>query len=208
MSYQENEEYWLNAAGDRIRLSNISEIDQMKDEVSRRLVAEAKARQADLAAFKRRALDEVMAAKGLIFEKYEVKLGGKKGNISLKSFDGTQEVKVAVAEQISFGPELQAAKALIDECIEDWAEGANDNIRTLVEDAFQVNKAGRIDTGRVFGLRKMKMKDRDGNPDARWGLAMDAIADAVCVDGTVTYVRFYDRTIGGSGAVSLDFAKL
>lgn len=206
MTQQREEEYWLNAAGDRIRLTNISEVDQMKDEVTRRLVAGAKLIQDAMADFKALALEEVMATKALLFEKYEAKIGGKKGNITLKSFDGTQEVQVSVAEQISFGPELQAAKALIDECIEDWAEGANDNIRTLVEDAFQVNKAGRIDTGRVFGLRRMNMKDRDGNPDARWGRAMDAIADAVRVDGTTTYVRFYDRALGG--AVSLDFAKL
>lgn len=208
MTMQQNDEHWLDAKGNKIMLSNITELDQLKDEVTRRLVAGAKSVQAAMAAFKQSALDEVMAAKGLIFEKYEVQLGGKKGNITLKSFDGTQEVQVAVAEQVSFGPELQAAKALIDECIEDWAEGANDNIRTLVEDAFQVNKAGRIDTGRVFGLRRLAMKDRDGNPDARWGRAMDAIADAVRVDGTVTYVRFYDRSAPGGGAVSLDFAKL
>lgn len=206
MSKDENDEFWLDAAGNRIRLSNISELDQMKNEVTRRLVEGAKSLQQAMAAFKRSALDEVMAAKGLIFEKYEVQIGGKKGNITLKSFDGTQHVQVAVADQVSFGPELQAAKALIDECIEDWATGANDNIRTLVEDAFQVNKAGRIDTGRVFGLRRLNMKDRDGNPDARWARAMDAIADAVRVDGTVTYVRFYDRA--GPGAISLDFAKL
>lgn len=206
MTYQETDEYWLDAAGNRIRLANISEIDQVKEDVTRRLVAGAKSLQGAMVTFKRVAMEEVMAAKSLVFEKYEVTLGGKKGNITLKSFDGTQEVQVAVAEQISFGPELQAAKALIDECIEDWAEGANDNIRTLVEDAFQVNRAGRIDTGRVFGLRRLAMKDRDGNPDARWSRAMDAIADAVRVDGTVTYVRFYDRAAGG--AVSLDFAKL
>ncbi len=208
MTYHDTDEYWLDAAGNRIRLTNISEIDQMKDEVSRRLVAGAKSMQAAMAAFKRSALDEVMAAKGLIFEKYEVQLGGKKGNISLKSFDGSQEVQVAVADQISFGPELQAAKALIDECIEAWAEGANDNIRTLVEDAFQVNKAGRIDTGRVLGLRRKNMKDASGQPDARWARAMDAIGDAIQVTGTVTYIRFYDRAPGGMGAVTLDFAKL
>ena len=149
-----------------------------------------------------------MAAKALIFEKYGVSLGGKKGNMSLKSFDGSVEVSVQVADQISFGPELQAAKALLDDCIERWAQGANDDMRTLVEDAFQVNKAGRIDTGRVLGLRRLVMKGPDGEPDARWQRAMDAIADAVQVDGTSTYVRFYDRNLPGSGVVSLDFAKL
>lgn len=202
-----DEEFWLDAKGNRVRLANISATDQMKDEVARRLVEQAKGVQATMAEFKKTAFDEVMAAKGLIFEKYGVSLGGKKGNITLKSYDGSVEVQVAVADVISFGPELQAAKALIDECIEDWAEGANDNIRTLVEDAFQVNKAGRIDTGRVFGLRRLKMTDKKtGAPDPRWARAMDAIADAVQVDGSATYIRFYDRSAGG--AVTLDFAKL
>lgn len=206
MPSDDNDEFWTDAKGNRVRLGNISETDQMKDEVARRLVAGALAIQGAMAAFKASALDEVMAAKGLIFEKYGVAVGGKKGNLSVKSFDGSAEVKVQVADLISFGPELQAAKALIDECIEDWADGANDNIRTLVEDAFQVNKEGRIDTARVFGLRRHKMKGRDGQPDARWTRAMDAIADAVTVDGTRTYIRFYDHAKGG--AITLDFAKL
>lgn len=208
METARDEEFWTDAKGNRVRLANIGPADQMKDEVARRLVAGAKAVQQVMSAFKRSALDEVMAAKDLIFAQYGVAVGGKKGNLSLKSFDGTMEVSVQVSDQISFGPELQAAKALIDECIADWAQSANDNIRTLVEDAFQVNKAGRIDTGRVLGLRRLVMKGPDGEPDARWQRAMDAIADAVQVDGTNTYVRFYDRTQGGSGAVSLDFAKL
>ena len=207
MDTQVEEDFWTDAKGNRVRLANISPTDQMKDEVARRLVEGAKGVQSVMAAFKTTAFEEVMAAKGLIFEKYGVSLGGKKGNMSIKSFDGSVEVQVAVADLISFGPELQAAKALIDECIEDWAEGANDNIRTLVEDAFQVNKQGRIDTGRVFGLRRLNMKDaKTGESDPRWRRAMDAIADAVQVDGSATYVRFYDRANGG--AVTLDFAKL
>lgn len=201
-----DEEYWLDAAGNRIRLSNISPVDQMKHEVATRLVDKAKSVQKVMEEFKRSAFDEVMAAKALIFDKYEVTIGGKKGNISLRSFDGRAEVKVAVAELISFGPELQAAKALIDECIEDWSAGANDNIRTLVEDAFQVNKEGRVDTGRVLGLRRLRMTGEDGEADPRWMRAMDAIADAVTVTGSTTYIRFYDYDDGG--AVSLDFSKL
>lgn len=207
MTIQETEAYWEDAKGNRVRLSNIKPEDQMKDAVTRDLVDRAKTLQAAMMAFKGYAFSEILTAKELIFEKYGATVGGAGGNISLKSFDGHQEVVVQVAKLISFGPEIQAAKALIDECIEDWAEGANDNIRTLVEDAFQVNREGRIDTGRVLGLRRLNMKGADGETDARWTRAMDAIADAVREDGTKAYIRFYDRTDGG-GAVSLDFAKI
>jgi hypothetical protein len=209
MSFQDTQEYWEDAKGNHVRLTNISEVDQIKDETARRLVEGAKGIQQAMAAFKRTAFDEMLAAKELIFEQYGATVGGKGGNFSIKSFDGKVEVKVQVSKQISLGPEFQAAKSLIDECIEDWSDGANDNLRTLVEDAFQVNTEGRIDTARVLSLRKLKMKNSQGEPDERWGRAMDAIADAVHEDGTKTYIRFYDRTNAtDGGAVTLDFAKL
>ena len=57
---------------------------------------------------------------------------GMKGGFSIASFDGSAEVRISVADRITFGPELQAAKSLIDECIESWSEGADPNIRVLL----------------------------------------------------------------------------
>ncbi|GAA0311531.1 DUF3164 family protein [Rhodovulum strictum] len=184
---------WMDSEGRYVPLSRISEADQMKDELVRRLTGGAKSMRSALAAFKESSLSEVMAAKDLIFEKYGARVGGPQGNVTFRSFDGSLEVEVAVSKRISFGPELQAAKALIDECIEDWAEGGNANIRALVEHAFQVNKQGRIDTGRVLGLRKLEMKTAEGKPDPKWEKAMTAISDAIRVDGSATYIRFYER---------------
>jgi len=143
-------------------------------------------------------------------EKYEAKVGGQKGNITMSSYDGKRAVKISVQEHIHFGPELEAAKALIDDCIEEWSEGGNQNIRALVEHAFQVNKEGAIDTGRVLGLRGVNMKDKEGNVDPVWARAMDAIADAVKVKSTASYVRFYEENpnTGKLETISLDFAKV
>lgn len=189
------EPMWINAAGHHVPLSQISDYEQMKDELTRRLCDGAEQVSAVMATFKKAALDEMLAARALMFERYGAKIGGPKGGFSLKSFDGSVEAEVSVADRVSFGPELQAAKALIDECIESWADDGDldPRIRTLVEHAFQVNKAGRIDTQRVLGLRKLPMKDRHGNPDAGWARAMEAVTDALNVDGTATYLRFYRR---------------
>lgn len=201
---------WIDPQGRAVPDSMVTAADRMKDELANRLSDGADRLQLLVVEFKRLALDEMAAAKGLLFDQYGVKIGGKKGGFGIRSFDGSTEVKVEVADRIIFGPELQAAKALIDECIEAWSEGANDNIRTLVEDAFQVNKAGRIDTKRVLGLRKLPMKDQDGNPDARWGRAMDAISDAMIVDQTAIYIRFYrrDARTNGMDQIVLDFSAL
>lgn len=204
------ERKWIDSTGRAVPDSMVTAADRMKDELSNRLAAEAEAMQASIVAFKNRALDEMAAAKALLFEQYGVKVGGPKGGFSIRSYDGRTSAEISVADRVVFGPELQAAKALIDECIEDWAGGANDNIRTLVEDAFQVAKAGRIDTKRILGLRKLKMKDRDGHPDARWERAMDAITDALIVDQTATYVRFYRRNprTNGMDQIVLDFSSM
>lgn len=201
---------WVNAEGRKVPDSMVTAADRMKDDLATRLCAEADAVQASLADFKRRALDEMAAAKDLLFEQYGVKVGGPRGGFSIRSYSGSCMVEVSVADRVVFGPELQAAKALIDECIESWTDGANDNLRVLVEDAFQVNKAGRINTMRVLGLRKLPMKDADGNPDPRWGRAMDAISDAMIVDQTATYIRFYKRNprTNGMDQTVLDFSSL
>ena len=201
---------WIDPQGRKVPADNVQPADQMKDELVRRGIASAEALQGSLSAFKSAILDEALAAKELLFEKYGAKVGGEKGNITFKSYDGTLEMQVAVSERMSFGPELQAAKALIDECIEAWSADGNRNIRALVEHAFEVGKEGRIDTGRVLGLRKLRMTDDDGNPDPKWARAMEAIADALRVDGSATYVRFYrrDPRTQARTAIPLDIAKL
>ncbi|WP_442771780.1 DUF3164 family protein [Paenirhodobacter enshiensis] len=205
----ETEEMWKDSEGRLVPLSLVKPADRMKDEVARRLVARSREVQAIMAAFKAEAMKDMFAARELIFEQYGAKIGGPKGNFSISSYDGAMEVEISVAERITFGTELQAAKALIDECIEAWAAGGNVNIRALVEHAFAVNKEGRIDTGRVLGLRKLNMKGVDGGPDAKWERAMEAISEAVKVRGTATYVRFRAADDAGNMVgISLDFAKL
>ena len=204
------EEKWINPEGRKIPASMVTAADRMKHELANRLADEADALQETMRAFKRRALDEMAAAKALLFEQYGVKVGGPRGGFSIISFDGKTKTEITVADRIIFGPELQAAKALIDECIESWSDGANDNLRVLVEDAFQVNKAGRIDTKRVLGLRKLKMKDANGDPDPRWMRAMEAITDAMIVDQTAIYIRFYRRNerTNGNDQIVLDFSGI
>jgi hypothetical protein len=188
----------------------VSDADRMKDELAERLVSGAEGIQQAMAVFKKAAMEEMYAAKALLFEKYKAKLGGQKGGFGIAAFDGSAEARICVADRITFGPELQAAKALIDECIESWAEGADQNIIVLINDAFQVNKAGRIDSKRVLRLQKLPIRRPDGSRDERWEQAMQAISDALIVDDTATYIRFYRRNpvTNGMDLVNLDFSSL
>ena len=117
--------------------------------------------------------------------------GGKKGNVTLISFDGRYKVVRQIQESLVFDERLMAAKALIDECIQVWSKGSNAHIKLLVNDAFQVDQAGKINTGRVLGLRRAKIDDE------KWQRAMAAIGDSIQVAGSKPYIRFYERDANG-----------
>lgn len=186
----ENKKYLQDAKGRLVPVSAIREIDLARNDLVNELVAKAEAQHEALKAFKSTAFNDVLAFMELSAEQYNTKLGGKKGNVSLTSYNGEYKVQVAVAEYLSFDERLQVAKSLIDECINEWSEGSDDKIKLLVDDAFQVDKEGNVSTYRILGLRKHKIDDE------KWQKAMMAIADSIQVTGSKKYVRIYKREAG------------
>ncbi|MDR3324325.1 MAG: DUF3164 family protein [Zoogloeaceae bacterium] len=194
--------YRQDAAGRLIPVETIKPIDLARDELVQEIVAAARVLNGQMAAFKARTFADIAAFVQLSAEQYQAKLGGKKGNVTLFSFDGKYKIQRAIAEYIVFDERLQAAKALIDECITDWTQGSRPELHVLVNDAFQVDKEGNINTGRVLGLRRLEISD------SRWREAMRAIGEAVQVVGSKSYVRVYER-VGDSDEykpIALDVA--
>ncbi|MYM80560.1 DUF3164 family protein [Duganella sp. FT50W] len=193
-----------NAQGHLIPVDTIKPIDLARDSLVQELIEGAKAQNKALAQFKAGVFADVAAFVTLSAEQYEAKLGGKKGNVTLVSFDGRYKVNVATAENITFDERLQAAKGLIDECIHDWSRDSGPEIKVIVQQAFDTDKEGNISTGRILGLRRLDIKDE------RWQRAMQAIGESVQVIGTSQYVRFYER-VGSTDQyqpISLDVAKV
>lgn len=181
--------------------NQIKAIDRQRDELVQEKIVRALALREQLRAFKRGAFDDIAAFVQLSAEQYGARLGGDKGNVTLLSFDGRYKLIRAIQDSITFDERLQAAKALIDECLNDWTEGARAELRTLVNNAFRVDQDGNIKTGEVLSLRRLKFDD------TRWQQAMTAISDAVTVVGSKTYVRFYERDERGQyQPISLDMA--
>ena len=195
--------YWERADGMLVPLSKITDIDKERTKVVTELCRLASVQSALIADFKAKATDLVLDFVAHSMAEYKVKHGGKKGNITLISFDGKYKVVRQMQETLVFDERLQAAKALIDECIIAWSKTTNANITVLVKDAFQVDKAGKIDTQRVLGLRRLKIED------PKWQRAMQAIGDSIQVSGTKPYIRFYEKNEAGDYvAISLDMAVL
>lgn len=196
--------YWQDANGNLVPDSKVKEIDKLRTELVTDLCKQAEEHSLRLRQFKLDVFAEVAAFVAISLEQYGARLGGEKGNVTLLSYDGRYKLVRQVQDRISFGEQLMAAKALIDECVQDWSAGANDNMRALVAHAFQTDKEGKINTGRVLGLRRLKIHD------PKWRSAMDAIADSMQTVGSTPYVRFYKRNdaTGQYMPISLDVASV
>lgn len=195
--------YRKNAQGYLVPETQIKPVDKLRDEVVTHIVEAAKAQRQQLLAFKVESMQSISDFVDLSASEYGVDFGGAKGNVLLSSFDGRYQVRRAVGEHRVFDERIQAAKKLIDECIEQWSGGANAKLMALIEHAFRVNKQGKIDVNQVLSLRQLDIDD------PQWREAMDAIADAIQVTGTSQYLRIYERQPDGSyKQLSLDLAKL
>ena len=195
--------FWLDASGSLVPEAKIKDIDKARNKVVLTMVDQAKQMSETLRQFKLAALTTIDGFVELSAAEYQIKLGGKKGNVSLTSFDGTSKVVLAMQETIVFDERLQVAKALIDQCIHAWAKGANKNIQALVNGAFQVDKEGKVSTGRVLNLRTLKIDDE------QWRKAMEAIADSMKAVASKSYVRFYERNAAGAFvAIPLDVSAI
>jgi len=198
------DQFRRNAQGHLVPLEQIKDIDRLRDDLVSDVIAKVRRLQAEMIKAKAEIASEVDAFLTLSAREYGTEYGGKKGNVTLTSFDGRYQIKRAIADHLAFDERLQVAKQLIDECIHRWTEGSRSEVQALVEHAFQTDKEGKISTARVLGLRSLKIEDQ------QWQKAMQAIMDSIQITGSKAYMRFYERHAhdGPHRQIPLDVAAL
>lgn len=196
--------YKQDSFGRLVPIEAIDKIDLLRDQTVSKIVQSGLDMQEKMTQWKRQALDDIVAFCELSAKNYGVKWGGKKGNLSLVSYDGRYKVLIAVSDSLAFDERLQVAKSLIDECIREWTKNSNTEIKTLVEHAFQTDKQGNINVGRIFGLMRVKIEH------PKWIKAMEALKDSIQVTATSQYLRLYQR-VGDTDKyeqIPMDLARL
>ncbi|MEK0158308.1 DUF3164 family protein [Pseudoalteromonas piscicida] len=199
------EGYMKDGKGNLVAIANIKQTDLIKDEFVKQAVALAEKQQKELADFKRLQMEQADNFMELLAQEYDVNLGGKKGNVTLRSFDNKLAVSIQSQERIELGPEEKLATELIFQCLDEWSEGSNQNIKAVVKKAFSTDKQGKVNPQRILGLRRLEIVDETG----KWHRAMDILAESINVIDSVRFIRFYKQDDhGNDNAVSLDIAKL
>lgn len=199
-----NDQYWMvDTKGRQVPLDAVKPAHLLEDEAVREIMAEAVGLNAQLAAFKESALGKVAGLLAVFDQEYGVTRGGTKGNVTLTSYDGTKKVVLAIADQVTFGPELQSAKTLVDECLNEWSADSRPELQAIVQRAFNTDKEGLVNRAELFSLLRLEIKDE------RWVRAMQAIRDSIRVTGSKEYVRFYERKspLLAWTAVTIDLAS-
>ena len=181
----------------------VKDIDKLRDQTVRTIMEQTFAMRNTLTDFKKHIWDDIQEFLRISAEQHGATFGGKKGNITLTTYDGKFKIIIAVNDVLQFNEKLQVAKQIIDELLKEWSEDARPELRALVDHAFAVDKQGNISTGRVLGLRKI------GITDAKWLEAMQAITDSIQVASSKNYMRFYSQKSDGSYEyIPLDIAAL
>ncbi len=197
------EGFMENAQGHQVPLGQVKEIDKQRHELVMELVGQILSMREALRDLKGKIMGDVEAFVQLSAEEYGVNLGGKKGNISLTSFDGKYKIQRAISDSLVFDERLQVAEELIGQCLSEWTEGSPGELKAIVDKAFDADKEGKINVARVLGLRSLKIDD------VRWKKAMDAISDSLHAVGSKTYFRVQERQEDGSYMyLPLDIAKI
>lgn len=195
--------YMHDAKGNLVPLETIKPANKLEDELVRKIMGFANELNEQIARFRGHTFEDLGAFEALLSQEYGSTKGGKKGNKSFQTFDGLMSIKVQVNDFIDFGPQLQIAKELIDECLNEWAADSRPEIRALITRAFNTDKDGQINRAEIFMLMRLDITD------ARWLKAVEAIRDAMRIVGSKTYVRFYERASIGDAwkAITIDLAK-
>ena len=195
--------YMRDGKGALLPIENIAARDILQDETTRKIMSHAIPLSDQVARFKAHTFEDINGFEAILAQEYDAKIGGPKGNKTLMTIDQLYKVEVRIADHIDFGPELQIAKTLVDECLNEWSANSRPEIRAIVTRAFNTDKSGQINRREIFMLLRLEITD------ARWLEAMRAIKDAIRIVGSKTYVRCWKRDShdGKWQPITIDLSK-
>lgn len=177
------------ATGSFTPLDLVKPADKLQDETVRKIMGFAIGLSRQVERFKAHTMFDLGALDALLEQEYGVVKAGNrgKGNRTYITYDTLFKVTVQIADYIDFGPQLQVAKALLDECMNEWAAESRAELAAVVTRAFNTDKPGQVNRSEIFMLLRLEITDE------RWQRAMLAIREAMRVVGSKEYVRFAMR---------------
>lgn len=197
--------YLNTTKGDLRRVDGMSAKDLLIHEQVYNMIVFAKGLAAEIARFKAHTFADLEALDAMLAQEYGVtRKDGAKGNRTFTSGDGRYQVSIKINTPEVVGPELQQAKALIDEIVLEKGAAADPVLAALVAQAFDVGKQGRVNTDMLRRLKKLEIDD------PRWPSIQRAIGDAITDGVSKSYITFHQwrDAAGGWQMIPLNIAAV
>jgi len=167
------EKTMTDAQGQSVPVRYVNRYDRQRDRLVRQ-IAEDWARER----LRIRALYETTEARLRLLEdlaaegRTDRKLG-RRGNFQATTFDGLIQASRSARYELRFDDRLRVAQEIIDEIIQEKAEGIDEDLAALIKGVFRPTGDGFLSQARVMGLFRLKIKH------PRWQEAMDLIRDSI-----------------------------
>ena len=199
-------DYMINSRGEQVHIDLVKGDEKMRDGLVNELLDEAVAFKGIMAEFRSKAEQKVEGYFEELMAKYNLdpKAKSKKGNITLENYAGTAKVQIAISDKLTFDEKIQLARMKFDEYFDEVTEGSSEEIKLLINKAFDVDKEGNIDVKKILELRSYNIKH------PKWVEGVALIEESKKIVSSKSYIRFYRRESSDKAweHVSLDIAAV
>ena len=179
------EKQYVDAIGQVIPAKYVKAYDRKRDATARAILRDWLKAEQMLAEVKERSIQRVRLLQAAAEKEEGVKsLGGEKGNVQFRSFDGAIMVRYDADSRTEFDERLALAQQLIGEAVKELSAGAkNEDLVEIATRAFRPRRTGRLDMQRVRDLCTYNVSH------PKWKQAVEIIKKCERQIGTRNYVR-------------------
>jgi hypothetical protein len=178
--------FLIDKDGIKIPRKHAREADVKRHDLVVKLINRAKKREAMLKADREyfdSEIDKFLAWE----EKHYGQKRTVKGSVMLSNFAKDQYVERKVNESVEYDEKLALAKAALDECLNDLAEGARAELMTIVNAKFKMNRQGKVNRADIESLTTLNVKH------SAFQRFVALIGEARSVTGSKAYLYFKYR---------------
>lgn len=179
---------YVDPSGAQVPAKYVKKYDKERDVIAYQIRDDWAAMRESMRKLKIKTLARIDKMRQLAADETGVTLGGVKGNLQFRSFDGKVTVSIESQHRTEFDERLTLAQQLIMSAVAELTSGTDSaDLAEIAGRAFRPRKNGNLDMARVRELRSYNVKH------PKWVQACEIIADCERDIGTRQYVRVQER---------------
>lgn len=186
-TFKSTDTMWEDEAGVSIPYNRITKAERLMERHSAKILRDAIAANNKLIALRDTISDLSMEAYQAFMEE---KNSNKetKGNFSWFNFNRSIKIEVSISEPIKFDDlTIQAAKEKFDIFFDGNVTSKNDYVKPMILEAFQTQRSGNLDTGKILSLIRHERKVND----PLFSEAVSLIQESIRRPKSKTYYRVW-----------------